>query len=231
MVRSLEELEAGGHAPAYKEVKHLLDDQKTLVDYCISKGIFDCPNTCGRCSAPVKLECDRCTVRCRKVDCQCTCPKECERCGAEEPLQVTMGTDGHPSKANCTVCKWEWRQGLGYERSVFRGSFCQQAKLPKNEIFHCMWLWLHKVPCETAANMLLWNEHLAGKWYRFFRQMVAQMIDNQEVGEGMQLGGIDPDAGNPIIVEIDESKFGKRKYNRGRRVTANWVIGMVEKTK
>jgi len=55
------------------------------------------------------------------------------------------------------------------------------------------------------------------------------MINNHIVGEGVQIGGIDNE-GNPIIVEIDESKFGKRKHNRGRRVRANWVIGMVERT-
>lgn len=32
------------------------------------------------------------------------------------------------------------------------------------------------------------------------------------------------------MVEIDESKFGKRKYNRGHRVEDVWVFGAVEKT-
>ncbi|CAG8848563.1 18529_t:CDS:2, partial [Racocetra persica] len=30
------------------------------------------------------------------------------------------------------------------------------------------------------------------------------------------------------IVEIDKSKFGKRKYNKGKRVEGQWVFGGVE---
>jgi transposase-like protein len=36
--------------------------------------------------------------------------------------------------------------------------------------------------------------------------------------------------GNNSVVEIDESKFGKRKYNRGHRVEGVWILGMIEKT-
>ena len=35
--------------------------------------------------------------------------------------------------------------------------------------------------------------------------------------------------GNGIEVEIDESKFGKRKYHRGHRVEVQWVFGRREK--
>ena len=36
--------------------------------------------------------------------------------------------------------------------------------------------------------------------------------------------------GQNIIVEVDESKFGKHKYHRGYRVDAVWIVGMVEST-
>jgi hypothetical protein len=36
--------------------------------------------------------------------------------------------------------------------------------------------------------------------------------------------------GNGMIVEIDESKFGKRKYNRNHRVEGVWILEMIEKT-
>ena len=37
--------------------------------------------------------------------------------------------------------------------------------------------------------------------------------------ESKQIGGLG------IHVEIDESKFGKRKYYRGKRVKGQWVFG------
>jgi transposase-like protein len=58
-------------------------------------------------------------------------------------------------------------------------------------------------------------------WYQLLQE------DLQE--EDCQIGGIDEN-GNPIVVEIDESKFGRRKYHRGHRVEGVWVVGGVERT-
>ena len=35
--------------------------------------------------------------------------------------------------------------------------------------------------------------------------------------------------GHGVVVEIDESKFGRRKYYRGHRVEGQWVFGMFER--
>jgi transposase-like protein len=55
---------------------------------------------------------------------------------------------------------------------------------------------------------------------RFCRELVGQAIED----DGEMIGG------PGMIVEIDESKFGKRKYHRGHRVEGVWVLGGVERT-
>jgi len=39
----------------------------------------------------------------------------------------------------------------------------------------------------------------------------------------------EPIGGEGKTIEIDESKFGKRKYNRGKRVNGQWVFGLIER--
>ena len=51
-----------------------------------------------------------------------------------------------------------------------------------------------------------------------FRQLVANGVEEDEG----QIGGKNG------IVEVDESKFGKRKYHRGHHVEGAWVVGGVE---
>ncbi|KAF8777106.1 putative transposase-like protein like [Argiope bruennichi] len=59
----------------------------------------------------------------------------------------------------------------------------------------------------------------ATDWISFCREVCACMLVNESVTLGWQ----------GKIVEIDESKFGKRKYNKGKRVEGAWVFGGVER--
>lgn len=54
----------------------------------------------------------------------------------------------------------------------------------------------------------------------YYRQLVSSSLDTTDC----VIGGLG------IIVEVDESKFGKRKHNRGHSVEGVWVLGGVERT-
>ena len=51
-------------------------------------------------------------------------------------------------------------------------------------------------------------------WFNFCRDVCAQNFLDHPIVIG----------GPGTVVEIDESKFGKRKHNRGRAVDGHWVL-------
>ena len=55
-------------------------------------------------------------------------------------------------------------------------------------------------------------------WYNFIRDVCAQYFLDHPTTIG----------GDGVEVEIDESKFGRRKYHRGRYVEGHWVFGEAE---
>ncbi|XP_052739130.1 uncharacterized protein LOC128198332 [Bicyclus anynana] len=57
-------------------------------------------------------------------------------------------------------------------------------------------------------------------WFYYCREAVLYFINKQD-----NVGTI---GGPNKIVQNDESKFGKRKYNKGRHIEGHWVIGMIE---
>ena len=57
------------------------------------------------------------------------------------------------------------------------------------------------------------------EWFLFFREAcIYSVMENSQ-----------PIGGNGVEVEIDKSKFGKRKYHRGHKVEGQWVFGGREK--
>jgi ISXO2-like transposase domain len=55
---------------------------------------------------------------------------------------------------------------------------------------------------------------------KHFRDLVATTLEEVDQTIG----------GDGVVVEVDETKLGKRKYNRGHRVDGVWVMAGVEKT-
>ena len=66
---------------------------------------------------------------------------------------------------------------------------------------------------------LKWSSATVVDWKNFLRDVcIEELIANPE-----------PLGGPGKIVEIDGSKFGKRKYNRGKLLTGQWVFGISER--
>ena len=59
-------------------------------------------------------------------------------------------------------------------------------------------------------------------WLKYFRQLIAECVDLSD----QQIGGI-----GILVIQIDESKFAKRKYHKGRRKGhGSWVFGGIDST-
>ena len=64
------------------------------------------------------------------------------------------------------------------------------------------------------------SAHTVCSFNNYFRGLVADSLD----AEDRMIGGPE------VIVEIDESKLSKIKYNRGHRIEGVWVFGGIERT-
>lgn len=104
--------------------------------------------------------------------------------------------------------------------SYLKGTFFEQLKLPISKILELGYYWLNNIRVTSLRNMGGISNQTSCSYFEKFEDLVSTMIENENIKIG----------GPGIIVEIDESKFGKRKYNRGHRVIGSWVIGGVERT-
>ncbi|XP_049302073.1 uncharacterized protein LOC125775469 [Bactrocera dorsalis] len=105
-----------------------------------------------------------------------------------------------------------------------KGTWFENAKIPLPQIFYLMFAYAsHWCQTEVRKNsfIAILSTATICDWYSYCREaVVLYQIDHEEA-----VGKI---GGPGKVVQIDESKFGKRKYNKGRRVEGHWVLGMVE---
>ena len=136
--------------------------------------------------------------------------KNCSKCGNGKMRLKPKKTSKYNSI--CSKCR--------YERSLTKGTFFQNSKIPLNKILLFGYTWLTKCNWSQIQTLVGVSEEVATNYLGFYRQLVSLDLDEDDTVIG----------GPGIVVEIDESKFGKRKYNRGHRVEGFWVFGGVERT-
>ncbi|KAL0879263.1 hypothetical protein ABMA27_003043 [Loxostege sticticalis] len=94
------------------------------------------------------------------------------------------------------------------------GTFFENIKIELVHVFYLMYAFAQKW-------REMFNRATINDWFNYCRESIViyQMDKNECVGK---IGGPGK------IVQIDESKFGKRKYNRARHIEGHWVLGMIE---
>lgn len=99
------------------------------------------------------------------------------------------------------------------------GTFFEKSKLTVFQIIGFVNLWVEGASLRVISNQLEIDPGTAVDWASFCREVVfdAYVINGQKIG------------GPGVVVEIDESKFGKRKYHRGHYVEGQWVFGGYER--
>lgn len=104
--------------------------------------------------------------------------------------------------------------------SIFKRCFFYKSCLKINEILHLSFVWLCGAPNDFALSYFGYSSHTVAAYFYYFRQLVADSLEEIDFKIG----------GEGVVVEIDESKFGKRKYEHGHPVEGVWILGGVERT-
>jgi hypothetical protein len=120
----------------------------------------------------------------------------CESCATKITLSQFRQTFRCPKKS----CRREFGR--------FRGTFFDKSKLSPEKLLYLGFEWLKG----SSHTKLCMDESLSTKtvtsYIKYFRQLVSNMLDESHCTIG----------GEGIVVEVDESKLAKRKYNRGHIV-------------
>lgn len=147
---------------------------------------------------------------------------KCGDCGSimRENIDPSI-VDGLRWKCNGQIKKNKKKVKMCHTSRSYRyGTFFEGTHLPLWKVLGFVDLWLKKVQLNLISSLLdNVSDHTLVDWASFCTEVTFDaMVHNAE-----------PWGGNGRTVEIDELKFGKRKYNRGHSVEGKWVFGGVER--
>ncbi|XP_028414213.1 uncharacterized protein LOC114537271 [Dendronephthya gigantea] len=119
--------------------------------------------------------------------------------------------------------KWECRKQVAGKRhkvelSIRKGSWFEKSNMTLEEVIKFTYWWCRDVNQEQIRHELNVATNTAVDWDSFCRETYEVTLLEREEKIG----------GPGKIVQIDESKFGKRKYHRGHHVEGQWVFGGIE---
>ncbi|KAK9744526.1 ISXO2-like transposase domain [Popillia japonica] len=161
-------------------------------------------------------------------------PQHLQRWGlipTEDYKCPTCGNSLKLERAPESIDGWLWRcyHKISFRKQARRvcgtrvalrtGTFFARSKLSLQQILGFVNLWVRCVPQTFICDELKLSQRTAVDWASFCREVCLEFF----MYKPTKLGG------PGIVVEIDESKFGRRKYHKGHRIEGQWVFGGFER--
>lgn len=119
---------------------------------------------------------------------------------------------------------WKCRRPCRKEVSIRKDSIFADTRVSSDVFFNFLIKWSGGDLQTNVSEDLRINKNTVSMW----EMRVCGVIQDYLVREGQMLGGVDLE-GKSIVVEIDESLFFRRKYNRGSFQEAQWVFGLIKR--
>lgn len=110
--------------------------------------------------------------------------------------------------------------------SAAEGSWFEGHRLKLRNMYSLMYSFTSGDSYEAAVRELvdedpvLTSSETIADWYSYCREVVIESFTSEQQLRG-KIGGPGQ------IVQIDEAKFGRRKFHRGRYIEGNWILGMI----
>ena len=182
----------------------VLNSRESSLHWCQSRSLIPMQKNCPECSLPMCYDSNRGVVgrwRCRKEH----------------------WTEKH-------IKRKRKRKRIEIEISAADGTWFSEARISLQKIFLLTYCWSRRFNYEQTITEchsieILEYERLSYNtitdWFSFCRETIMNALDLLYEKTGL-IGG------EGHTVEIDETKVGKRKYNRGRMVEGSWIFGMID---
>jgi len=138
----------------------------------------------------------------------------CVRCG--------VGTIALKQHAVYRVDGQIWRcsnRKCAAKTTIRKYSFFAGSHLSLDTIMHLVYYWTYKYTQLIVRHETRLSRATVVDFFNFCREVCCVVIEEEceRIGEPGK------------VVEIDESKFGKRKFNKGKHVDGVWVFGGIER--
>ncbi|KAF8794324.1 hypothetical protein HNY73_002315 [Argiope bruennichi] len=122
-------------------------------------------------------------------------------------------SDGYSFVCRNSIIRGESRKMCGKQVSLRYGSWFNSSRLTIEEIFLLTFEIVIGTRTGEIKEQYFFGNSTLSDWKQFVNERILEYVEEN----------------SEKIVEVDESKFGKRKYNRGHLVEGQWVFGGVER--